>query len=714
MTDWYGEVSKSDGPKKAAAESSDWYGELTQNNDFKRLSGKAPVYVRDPSEISRLKSAPATPDEQERLYVVDSPEHGGSLGAHFKASFGDDTNSIIRAAAKSRFPDLPLEEASKRYGLVNGELVYAGDDGNLYREWPSPSLSVKSAAQQVAGSSGRAIPDAASLGVGIATAPLLTTGPAGAATSVALTGAARAGGEALRQGIGRLLIDDPVDAGAVVSQGVQGVAEQALAGGVTGFANRLAARDISRLNVPATKELADKASKLDIPLTPAEQTNLSSLKSQQKALSNLPYSSDKLSEFYTKRGEKVSGAVGRTLDDISRIDSAEVAGQSVREAAGKISDGMIAERARKAKPLYEKAFASKTPVDVKPVVKYIDNQLITAKGGIKSTLEKARALLNRPGSDEIDDSVIGLHNAKMAIDDLISNARESGIGNVSKAKLLEVKSRLLKQIDAVSPDYKSARAFYADVSPGIDKLKEGVVGVLAELKDVRLQKAGEILFDPSKIGPRSVRESRALFYGAKQQDKWNALLRSYLQDHFEKAGREYATSGGVQNQGAKFRAAMFGNPKQRDILRASMEPQQFQALSDLMDVLEATGRAARTGSDTAWNQEAMREIRRQSGGVTSNIVAPHQIPGRLRDWYEQVKLGKYSEKLADIITSPDGVKKLKALRQVSPRSARATVISAHALGLLTAKGLEALEPKETRLPETYAAGGGKKQNQSGR
>lgn len=710
MTDWYGELSKTEAKSKPEAKT-DWYGELaTQSEDFKRLSDREPVYMREPEEIAVSKSVPPIPDQDERLYVVDNPKYGGSMAAHAKASFADNTDNIIKMAAKERFPNIPLEESTKRYGMVAGNLVYVGDDGNLYREWPSAELSVKSAGQQLAGSTGRAIPDVMSMGTGIATAPMLTTGPAGAVTSVALTAGARGLGETIRQGVGRLIVDDPVEVGPIVKETATGATEQALAGGITGFMGRRAARDLSRIDRPAVEDLAGKAAKHKIPLTPAEQTNLPSLKAQQKALSNLPYSSDIMDDFYKMRGGKVSEAVGSTLEDISRVEGGELAGQAGRASADKITAGMTAARARQAKPLYDKAFASKTPVDIKPVVSYIDNQLITAKGGIKTTLEKTRALLTKPGSEEIDDSVIGLHNAKMAIDDMISNARESGIGNVSKAKLMDVKSRLLKQIDAVSPDYKSARALYADVSPGIDKVKEGVVGILSDLKDVRLQKAGQILFDPKAIGPRSVREARGLFYGAKQQDNWNALLRSYLQEHFEKAGQEYATAGGVSNQGAKFRAAMFGNPKQRDILHAAMEPQQFEALSNLMDVLEATGRAAKVGSDTAWNQEAMREIRRQSGGVTSNIVAPHQIPGKLRDWYEQVKLGKYSENLANIVTSPDAVKKLKALRQVSPRSARATVIAANALGILTEEGIDSISPKETRLPESYAAGGGKKSN----
>jgi hypothetical protein len=715
MTDWYNEVSATS-DKKTETKGTDWFSEMSPSGDkFKNLSSRRPEYFEEPGQIDRRNASPQIPISpgEENLPVVDNPEYGAGMGVHFKAGFADSAESIIPAAAKARFPNLPVEEAVKRYGVVDGQVVYQGDDGNLYREFPSQNFfprSLKEAGQGAASSIGGLIPDVAGMVAGVSTAPALAT-PGGALASVRTVTGAQAGGEYVRQKIGQLMLDEPVDVGAIVNEGAQGAASQMLAGAITGGMNRFAAKDLYRADPAAIGSLESKAKKIDVPLTPAEKTNLPSLKSQQRALSNLPQSSDLMDDFYRGRGEKVSAAVGRELDTIAPELGGDASGVAARDAAGNIVSKMTAQRASQAKPLYEAAFKSSKRVDVKPVVSYINEEIKSgARGSIRSTLEKAREVLYVPGTNKIDTSVRGLHNAKMEIDNMISKAStDSSVGSVAKAKLVQVKESLVKQIELSSDDYAKARGLYADVSPGIDKVREGMIGVLSELKDDNLYKAGRIMLDPSRAGPTSVRNARSMFVASKNQESWNGILRSYLNEQFENAGREYATAGGAINQGAKFRAAMFGNTRQKEILRAAMGNDQFKSFSDLMDVLEATGRASRVGSDTAWNQEAMREMRRVSGGISRNLVAPHQIPARLRDWYEQVKLGNYAENLAKIVTSPEAMSKMRELRKVSPRTARATVIAADVLGILADDGLESsLGSRETRLPENYVSVEGKK------
>lgn len=727
MTDWYSEVAQPSGGQPTAtkeppsAGGTNWYSEMAPTGaNFKEKSELQPVYINDPKEADSAYNTPYLAGEgaevgPKRLPVVDNPKYGADMGVHFKAGFADKWETMIPVAAKARFPKMPIEEAVKRYGLVDGHIVYQGDDGKLYREFPTKKHtlfgflpapgSLKEAGQGLAISVGGLIPKVAGAAAGIVTAPAMTT-PAGAFASVRTTAGAQAGGEYLRQKIGQVMIDDPMSLGAVVGEGVQGATAQAGAGAFTGIANRFAAKDLYRMDKAAVTALEKKAERFRIPLTPAEKTNLPSLKGQQRALSNLPQSADTMDEFYRMRGERVAGAVGESLETIGKDEGADAAGMAARKAAGQIVDDMTAARAADAKPLYEAAFAAKVRVDTKPVVSYIENELKTgARGSIRSTLERAYEALKIPGTDRIDTSVQGLHNAKMEIDNMISKAAtDSSIGRVAKAKLVSIQENLVKQIEAVSPDYAKARQLYADVSPGIDKVREGVIGVLSELDDDALYKAGRAMFDPARVGPTAVRNARATFTGAGKEKEFNGLLRYYLQDKFQQAGREYATAGGIATQGARFRAQVVGDPKQREILRAAMTPPQWAGFNDLMDVLEATGRAARVGSDTAWNQEAMREMRRQSGKVASNLVAPHQIPGRIREWYEQMSLGNHAEKIATTITSPDAMKQLRELRKLPPNSARAAVIVSNVLGILgeeTADGV--LESKETRLPESYGA-----------
>lgn len=209
------------------------------------------------------------------------------------------------------------------------------------------------------------------------------------------------------------------------------------------------------------------------------------------------------------------------------------------------------------------------------------------------------------------------------------------------------------------------------------------------------------------FSPRAFHEEVAYakqqFAKAGREAEWNGLLKSYLEENFEAAGREFATTGGLKTQAPNFRRMMLGNPRQAKNLRAAMSGKQWDAFSGLLDVFEAMGRVPMRGSDTTWNQEFVRELRNESGGALKNLLEPWSIPGRLRDWVQEVRLGNHAETLARTITSPDAMTKLKQLRQVNPRSARATAIAISALPL-GGSNLLNLGPGEHRSPEELAQG----------
>lgn len=105
---------------------------------------------------------------------------------------------------------------------------------------------------------------------------------------------------------------------------------------------------------------------------------------------------------------------------------------------------------------YETAKASGEVVDIAPLLNDIDNRLSSAKGGIKSALDRARSyLVDAKGNPEI--SIDALHNAKIAIDDLIGNTGDTSIGNVARGALKDVQKQLVAAIEKVSPDYAAGR-----------------------------------------------------------------------------------------------------------------------------------------------------------------------------------------------------------------------------------------------------------------
>ena len=71
----------------------------------------------------------------------------------------------------------------------------------------------------------------------------------------------------------------------------------------------------------------------------------------------------------------------------------------------------------------------------------------------------------------------------------------------------------------------------------------------------------------------------------------------------------------------------------------------------------------------------VRGMQRESAGLTgiaADIVsAPGKVlQGELGQWIREGRLGNHAEKIAEIITSPQGMEKLRQLKKLSPRDAR--------------------------------------------
>lgn len=656
MTDWYQELTAENatpglGPG-GVNRGIDWYGELTAQN--KPTLG-VPEVVSDTSKAA-------------------SPVDVGI------ASIANDPQAQIRWYAKQR--GIPED----RYDIINGNIVYRGEDDKYYREDPG-------AVRQFMKGVGPSFPAVPAAAVGILTAPANLSGPAGTAVNVGATAAAAGAGQAVREQLASSLMGQEKSIARVGEEAVLAGTGELFGAGLTAFAQRKLAKDIARLDPASVAALKKEAQSVDIPLTPAELTNLPSLKAQQKALGNLPQSADTIADFYRARAANIERAVSKTLHEVSPTDSPEIAGRAARKAAEGAIDAAKATRARAASPLYEKALSSGTQVDTAPILGNISRELETAKGPIETALKRAGALLLRTEGEKVvpDTRLEALHQAKLALDDMISTAKQSGLGNTAKRKLVDLQKQLLKAMDDASPEYRAARHEFRSASPAVTDLENGLIGVLKDLPDTRVAQATRKLFSPASSGPVAVREAKDALQ-AQSPEAWQAVKRAYLEELWQKAGQEYATTGSqIVNRGAKFRAALLGDMKQRAILKAALEPKEWQALNSLADVLEASGRVKPVGSDTAWNQEMMRMARDEARPVFSKIVKnlnPAQLLNSLAEWRTEAALGKKAGEIADIITQPDAMQQLRALKRMSPASARYRVALAHLLYLPGRAGVE--------------------------
>ena len=168
-------------------------------------------------------------------------------------------------------------------------------------------------------------------------------------------------------------------------------------------------------------------------------------------------------EFVDTRGGLNQSA--RVEGEIRRAISA----QDFTSAA----DDLIRTRAQTAGPLYERALANETPVNVQPILDDINTRLGSAKGDIRAALNKAAGLFKgRDGKP--DTTLAGLHETKLALDALLEKTPTNSVSRVARRELAEVQSRLVAAMDEASGGtYGQAREAFAGPSRAMDAMDLG-------------------------------------------------------------------------------------------------------------------------------------------------------------------------------------------------------------------------------------------------
>lgn len=614
-----------------------------------------------------------------------------SFGTLVKAAMVDDPETKLKIFAQARFPK--DKSAANRYGLIGDEVVYVGTDGRLYRETPAGAMGwVKEAG---AGIAGKGLPIAGGMAGGAVAA-----GPAG---MIAGAGLGAAGGEAARKIVGGLVFDEPITPeGALKSMAMEGAFSSGgalLGAGVVKWINRNAARDIGKLNRAAATDLTKKADRVGVELNPAQTTNLPSIKGKFEALARMPTSADVIQEGMERQAQQANRAAYHFLQQVSTREGIEEIGEEGVKAAGKVISMVAKDRATKAAPLYQRAFEQFEQIGGIPPQLVGKADELMKRPALQAAARRAVILAKNEGVDLADPkkSLLGMHYMKLALDDAIENAGRNATGSTFKRGLVDIKTQLVGIMDDLSPTYAEARKVFAHYSPSVEAIKGGVVARISELPPEKVSEAARLLFKPGS-SPKAIEQARSLFLKAGLQDDYNALLRSYLQETFEQAGRQYSSAGGLVGQAPKWRAAMLGDPSQARVLRAAMTPQQWQGFSEMSEVFEAMGRVSGRGNSiTMPMQEAAGRIRQESGaglmGQIAGLASPQEIGRRFMEWRMQARVGAHAEKLAQIMTSPQGMRQLKDLVKLDPGSEKFILRASALFGISVAP---AVNPRDAR------------------
>ncbi|WP_145984552.1 hypothetical protein [Methylobacterium aquaticum] len=171
------------------------------------------------------------------------------------------------------------------------------------------------------------------------------------------------------------------------------------------------------------------------------------------------------------------------------------------------------------------------------------------------------------------------------------------------------------------------------------------------------------------------------------------LVRMHLETEFGAAKQQRAT-GPDQKRGAYYAARLRGNEFQQQNIEAALKAlPNGEAInvgfSRLLDILEATGQRQGVGSKTAFNTEALQDLRQGGAAVEAGKMAATgglKLPTRIKDALDRWQLGENTDELARLMTSPEGGRRLAQLASAKPGAA--TIALLNRLTALAARGAQ--------------------------
>jgi hypothetical protein len=627
--------------------------------------------------------APAIPRQGARTprnippKAIADPSRAASVSTSFMGGIPTDKKAAINYFAKARgiSPD--------RYAVIGGDIAYQGNDGKFYKEVVGAGSKAAYYAPDVA----EMAPD---IVTGVLSAPLMLAGPPGVAGAVGLTSGVSALSNYVRQKIAESTAGQEVNPYEVGISGGLSLLGTAAPVGVKAFKERRLARDIAQVNPAETAALRQQASKYGIPLTGAELSNLPSLKSTQKVLTNVPESSAQMGRFYGEREKKVQSAVDDYLSSLSKVEDASVAGNRGLQALEVQKQKLTEAREAATDPIYKQAFEQSVPVNTAPVLSEIDSMLKTQPptGKAAGYLRKVKDLLQRPEIDingnelntfRPEDRLPNLQNAKFEIDSMFKEDAFTSLDQNVQGKLTSIKNNLLDKMGAENPAYIEANKQFELLSQPLNEFNERITGVsLSQMSKDNLKNFSNRIFEnPS---PSTIKYAKDQITSGGGEEAWNAVTRAYLEEQWQLAKKPAKSQQGQKlDVGNAWQNVLMGDQKQQKALQVALGKDKFEGLRDLSQVLEAAGRVKKLGSDTAFNQLITEELIKNppvtnvvtgAARATGFAMSPQNWGKKVTDWAIKKDAANNAEKLTEIITSPNAVDQLKQLKRMSPTSAK--------------------------------------------
>ena len=609
-----------------------------------------------------------------------------------------DWNKTVEVYAKSKFPNMPIDQAIGRFGMQDGRVYYLGMDNKLYYATPNFSAvmdnPIANTDEFLLRGTGPSMP--------------IVTGTAGAIMSGGnpyVAGVSGMGGEAMRQSLANYYTGEEMPignralnvatSGAVEFGGTVGgnILNRAIQKVLTKLPEKvkgakiLSGETYAKYSTAVKDKMVELSNKYGIRLSNAELTEDPYLIGLQKILANNPNSDQIIKQFNNIRNEEVKEAIFKMMKQISNKDIApELAFKEGIEGSRAIISAENKILSDKASAFYQEAFKVNN-VNIRSTIGLIDEIMKTAKGNTLAKLQNVRSMLfnettNSQGQKILvpNSSLKSLDFVKKEIDQIIDTAGSTQ-GSVAKGNVAvfnQIKENLLKNMDNASSDYAKARNIYVEGMDNLNQTNKGLINNIAKQNEFTYTNVGNTLFNSTRSSVTDVRVAKKLFFDNGLQKEWNQIVRGHLETVFDGVLKE----GVDTNIAGQFYKKLFSSKRQKDIILEAFDGTFAREFADLMQLLNQTTRAIDSGPDTAWKQRALKEFDDFNKPMLATIlenIAIWNSPKNLANWWADVKSKKSASRLAYLLTSPEGRKELAKLREL-PREGQAVVMAfAHIL-----------------------------------
>jgi hypothetical protein len=671
-----------------------------------------------------LRSAPTPADSTFRAVggMKSLPGKAAPFWTAVRAGMPADVKTQIERFADAR--GVPVD----KYSIVDGEIYYFDNkDKTFYKEVPDVSFGDKAKDwfMSVGKNIGFALPDVASdiaggtagaLTLGTTRSPPLATtvaGAVGGATEVGRGWLDRAlAGESTN-----VLDIDPVQ---VAKKAALAAGGQFAGGKIAGALerNRLGVNpfDYARVTPQAlakARELTRRAREMGVDLRPAQALNAPSLLRQERKLGRLDDVVDQFTESIRNQYNQVKSALVDRVGLLGRNPQGSEQGVKLwREKAEQIIGDAHKARTNAASPFYSRAFDSGAQPDLGETIALLQSKLSTVSvGGERHT--QLKTILDRLANErkygnfttyEQKVDFRQAHDVKITLDDIIPRVKMQGADSSTikslRRDLSEVQDSLNTTLKNTHSGYKEGSKIFSDMSPEVQLLENGGIGILAKSRGLDRTQIAKTIFGGSGIGPDEIKRMHISFKLAGAQKEWNQGLAAYLDDIADEAMK---SSRG--NPAKYFFDSTIGNPRIRRILKSAVPAESKQGFIEFFKVLRAASRGLAEGAPTATDLGDVLFANQAKGllkavGKTTN---PLEWGATVVDWIAGVFAPGQRQKLLKYLTSDAGFKQLEGLSLMQPKTKAAVAAVGNILVNSGVSGAAAVLPQKNIPPKNPTA-----------